>query len=149
MNEGNRESAYMGLGSMANKLKGQLILADKIRAVDSREVALRVLTTHLIRDIAGNLKSFTGQKIRCKKCNAKYRRVPLLGKCLRCGGEVMMTVHKKSIEKYLDMADDLVQKYNLDIYYQQRLDLIRKEINALFQTPSGKGIKQVKLGEFM
>jgi len=149
INEGNHDSAYMKLGSMANKLKEQLILADKIKAVDSREVAVRVLTTHLIRDIAGNLKAFTGQKIRCKRCNAKYRRIPLSGKCPRCGGDIMLTVHRKSIEKYLDMADELVQKYDLDVYYQQRLTLIRDEIDSLFRTSTGGRVKQIKLGEFM
>ena len=149
INEGNRGSAYMKLGSMANKLKGQLLLVDKIKAVDSREVARRILTTHLIRDIAGNLKAFTGQSIRCKRCNAKHRRIPLSGKCLRCGGDIMMTVHRKGIEKYLDIADELVRKYDLDVYYQQRLELIRGEIDSLFRTPKGGMVKQVKLGEFM
>lgn len=149
INEGNHESAYTKLGSMANKLKGQFLLADKIKAVNSRDVATRVLTTHLIRDIAGNLKAFTGQKVRCKKCNTKYRRIPLSGKCFRCGGEIMMTVHKKSIEKYLDMADNLIQRYALDEYYKQRLALLRDEINSLFEMSTGGKKKQVKLGEFM
>jgi DNA polymerase II large subunit len=149
INEGNLESAYTKLGSMANKLKGQFLLADKIRAVNSKDVARRVLTTHLIRDIAGNLRAFTGQKVRCKKCNTKYRRVPLSGKCFRCGGELMMTVHKKSIEKYLDMSDNLIQRYALDEYYRQRLALLRDEINSLFEMSTGGKKKQVKLGEFM
>jgi len=83
INEGNLKSAYIDLGTMANKLAGQLLLADKIKAVDSKEVAKKVLTTHFIRDISGNLKAFTGQKFRCKKCNAKYRRIPILGKCYK------------------------------------------------------------------
>jgi DNA polymerase II large subunit len=149
INAGNQESAYKKLGSMANKLKGQFLLADKLKAVDTKDVATRVLTTHLLRDIAGNLKAFTGQKFRCKTCNTKYRRVPLSGKCFRCGGEIMITVHKKSIEKYLDMADNLIQKYSLDEYYAQRLALIRDEINSLFAVSTGGKKKQVKLGEFM
>jgi DNA polymerase II large subunit len=149
INEGNHESAYKTLGSMANKLKGQFLLADKLKAVNSGDVALRVLTTHLMRDIAGNLKAFTGQKFRCKKCNTKYRRIPLSGNCFRCGGEIMMTVHRKSIEKYLDIADNLIQKYTLDEYYKQRLALIRDEINSLFEISTGGKKKQVKLGEFM
>jgi DNA polymerase II large subunit len=102
-----------------------------------------------MRDIAGNLKAFTGQKFRCKKCNTKYRRIPLSGNCFRCGGEIMMTVHRKSIEKYLDIADNLIQKYTLDEYYKQRLALIRDEINSLFEISTGGKKKQVKLGEFM
>jgi len=152
INEGNLRSSYMSLGAMSNKLKGQLELAEKIRAVDAKEVARRVFSTHLLRDIAGNLKAFTGQKLRCKKCNASYRRIPLSGKCSRCGGGLLMTVHRKGIEKYLDIAEEVVKKYDLDPYYSQRLDLIRDEIEHLFketetQTP-GQG-KQVKLAEFM
>ncbi|MHA2313729.1 MAG: DNA polymerase II large subunit [Candidatus Hermodarchaeia archaeon] len=149
INAGNQESAYKKLGSMANKLKGQFLLADKLKAVNSEDVATRVLTTHLLRDIAGNLKAFTGQKFRCKTCNTKYRRVPLSSKCFRCGGEIMITVHKKSIEKYLDLADNLIQKYSLNNYYAQRLALIRDEINSLFAVSTGGKKKQVKLGEFM
>jgi DNA polymerase II large subunit len=60
-----------------------------------------------------------------------------------------MTVHRKSIEKYLDIADNLIQKYTLDEYYKQRLALIRDEINSLFEISTGGKKKQVKLGEFM
>lgn len=152
INEGNLRSSYMSLGAMSNKLKGQLELAGKLRAVDAREVARRVFSTHLLRDIAGNLKAFTGQRLRCKKCNAKYRRIPLSGKCRRCGGELLMTVHRKGIEKYLDVAEEVVEKYDLDPYYSQRLDLIRSEIEHLFRETEtlshGQG-KQVRLAEFM
>jgi len=31
------------------------------------------------------------------------------------GGELLMTVHKKGIEKYLGVAQAIVEKYNLDL----------------------------------
>jgi DNA polymerase II large subunit len=102
INEGNLNSSYMKLGAMSNKIDAQLRLAEMIKAVDSKEVAEKVLTTHLLRDIAGNLSAFTKQKLRCKDCNAKYRRIPLSGKCTRCGGALLPTVYRKGIEKYLD-----------------------------------------------
>jgi DNA polymerase II large subunit len=153
INQGNLESSYMRLETMLDKLNSQLGLAEKIRAVDPKEVARRVLSSHLIQDIAGNLKAFTGQKLRCKNCNAKYRRVPLSGRCWRCGGELTMTVHRRGIEKYLDIADGIVKKYDLDLYYAQRLSLFREEIEYLFkpetnETPRARH-RQVKLGEFM
>jgi DNA polymerase II large subunit len=159
INEGNLESSYMGLGTMANKLASQLELAEKIRAVEAKEVARRVLTTHIIQDIMGNLKAYAGQKLRCKKCNTKYRRIPLSGRCWRCGGELQMTVHRKGVEKYLGLAEGIVKKYDLDPYYAQRVSLIQNEIECLFkesERPKAskstevavKG-KQVKLGEFM
>jgi DNA polymerase II large subunit len=152
INEGNLRSCYSSLGTMSEKMKSQLELAEKLRAVEAREVARRVLTTHLLRDIAGNLKAFTGQRLRCKRCNAKYRRIPLTGKCNRCGGELTMTVHRKGIEKYLDVAVELVKKYDLDPYYAQRLDLIRGEIEHLFskaETTQPGERRQIKLAEFM
>jgi len=146
INGGNHESSYKKLGAMTNKVQAQLMLAKKIRAVDSREVARRVLTTHFVRDIAGNLKAFTAQRFRCKKCNTKYRRIPLVGSCPRCGGEIVLTVYRRGIEKYLRIAMDLTQKYDLQDFYQQRLELAEEEINSLFR---GERAKQVKLGEFM
>jgi len=109
------------------------------------------LKTHLIRDIVGNLTAFTRQKLRCKKCNLKFRRIPLTGKCTRCGGELVFTVFRKGIEKYLDLADELIRKYNIDDYYQQRIALIRDELSLLFKEVVVEQTKdkQVKLGEFM
>jgi DNA polymerase II large subunit len=144
INEGNLESSYMKLGSMTNKLKGQMKLATKIRAVKAEEVAKRVLNTHFMRDIAGNLRAFTGQKTRCKKCNAKYRRIPLSGKCTKCNGEIVLTVYKGGIVKYLDVAEELIKNYNLNHYYKQRIELIRDEIDSLFITK----YKQVNLGKY-
>jgi DNA polymerase II large subunit len=149
LNDGNQESAYMGLGSMHDKLEGQLRLAEKIRAVDSSEVARRVLNTHLLRDIAGNLRAFSKQKIRCKKCNTKFRRVPLSGKCVRCGGDLLLTVHRKGIEKYVRLADDLITKHGLGPYYQQRMDLLRDDIASLFGDSMEEKTRQVNLSDFM
>ncbi len=154
INEGNLSSSYMRLGAMSNKIDAQLHLAEVIRAVDSRAVAEKVLTTHLLRDIMGNLSAFTKQKLRCKDCNAKYRRVPLSGKCSRCGGALVPTVYRKGIEKYLDTADGLVEKYGIGRYYQQRIALIRDELSSLFredasEKPENEKGKQMKLGEFL
>jgi DNA polymerase II large subunit len=148
INKGNLESSYVKLGAMKNKLRGQLLLAEKIQAVDAKEVARRVLSTHFMRDIAGNLKAFTNQRVRCKKCNAKFRRIPLSGKCSRCGGDLLLTVHQKGIEKYMDIAEQLVQNYELGNYYKQRLKLIKDEIQQLFSVEEN-GNKQVELGAFM
>jgi len=148
INEGNLESSYIKLGAMTNKLQGQLLLAEKLQAVDAKEVAKRVLKTHFMRDIAGNLRAFTNQQVRCKRCNGKFRRIPLSGKCSRCGGDLLLTVHQKGIEKYIDVAEQLVQNYKLGNYYEQRLKLIKDEIRQLFHIEEEKN-KQVELGAFM
>jgi DNA polymerase II large subunit len=146
INMGNQESMYKKLKRMTDKLNSQLMLAEKIAAVDAEKVARKVLTTHFIRDIAGNLRAFTTQNFRCKSCNRKFRRLPLLGKCPGCGGALTLTVYRGGIEKYLDSAHQLVQKYELPNYYEQRLLLAKDEINSLFE---GKKPKQISLTDFV
>jgi DNA polymerase II large subunit len=143
---GNSKSAYKILDTMKKKMKSQLILAEKIIAVDAREVARKVLTSHLIRDIVGNLKAFSTQSFRCRKCNMKYRRVPISGKCARCGGPISLTVYRGGVEKYLQPASEIATKYKLDDYYLQRLVLLEDEINSLFGTSKST---QVSLGDFL
>jgi len=146
INMGNRESIYKKLTRMIDKLNSQLALAQKIIAVDVKKVAMKVLTTHFVRDIAGNLRAFTTQNFRCKTCNRKFRRLPLLGKCPGCGGSLTLTVYRGGIEKYLEAAHQLVQKYGLPEYYNQRLLLVKEEINSLFE---GKKPRQISLADFV
>jgi DNA polymerase II large subunit len=146
INMGNNESMYKRLGRMVDKLNSQLVLAEKIEAVDARTVAKKVLTTHFVRDIAGNLRAFTTQNFRCKSCNKRFRRMPLQGRCLACGGIITLTVYRGGIEKYLEAAHQLIQKYGLPNYYAQRLSLVEDEISSLF---GGKKPKQISLADFV
>jgi len=145
INLGNRESVYKKLKRMIDKLSGQLTLADNIEAVDAQIVARKVLTTHFIRDIAGNLRAFSTQKFRCKTCNKQFRRLPLKGECPQCGGALSLTVYRGGIEKYLEAACQLVQKYGLSKHYAQRLSMIEDEINELFES---KRPRQISLADF-
>jgi DNA polymerase II large subunit len=145
VNMGNPESIYKKLGKMTDKLHSQLVLAEKIEAVDADVVAKKVLTTHFVRDIVGNLRAFTNQKFRCKGCNKKFRRLPLLGKCPACNGELTLTVYRGGIEKYLQAAIQLVRKYGFSEYYAQRLFMVEEEILTLFE---GKKPRQISLTSF-
>jgi DNA polymerase II large subunit len=145
VNAGNRESTYKRFKAMVEKLTSQLELAEKIEAVDARKVALKVLTTHFLRDIAGNLRAFSTQGFRCKSCNKRFRRLPLRGKCPSCGGQLTLTVYRGGIEKYLEAAQGLVRKYDLPKYYAQRILLIKDEIEALF---TSKKPRQINLTDF-
>jgi DNA polymerase II large subunit len=145
INMGNKDSMYKRLAKMTDKLNSQLSLAEKIAAVDAKKVARKVLTTHFMRDIAGNLRAFSTQGFRCKNCNKKFRRIPLKGKCPECGGILTLTVYRGGIEKYLDAAEQLIRKYDLPTYYSQRLVMVREEIDSLFE---GKKPKQVSLSDF-
>jgi DNA polymerase II large subunit len=145
INLGNANSSYKEFKSMADKLHKQLELGERIDAVDVKRVALKVLTTHLIRDIAGNLRAFSTQSFRCKSCNKKFRRLPLKGKCPFCGGKLTLTVYQGNIEKYLVAAQELIDKYGLPTYYTQRMVLIKEEIASMFDN---KKPKQAKLFDF-
>jgi DNA polymerase II large subunit len=145
INLGNSASAYKQFKSMIEKLNMQLELGEKIDAVDVRYVALKVLTTHFIRDIAGNLRAFSTQSFRCKSCNKRFRRLPLRGKCPFCGGPLTLTVYRGGIEKYLDAAQRLIDKYDLPKYYAQQIALIKDEIESMFDN---KKPKQVSLIDF-
>ena len=101
ISEGPAESAYKTLETMIDKMNAQLELARKIRAVDAKDVVYQVVTKHFLPDMIGNLKSFSSQSLRCTKCGAKYRRIPLSGKCY-CGNNLTLTVHEGSVKKYLE-----------------------------------------------
>ena len=145
INLGNANSSYKEFKSMIEKLHMQLELGEKIDAVDARRVALKVLNTHFMRDIAGNMRAFSTQGFRCKSCNKKFRRLPLKGKCPVCGGKLTLTVYRGGIEKYLVAAQELVDKYGLPKYYTQRMNLIKEEIATMFDN---KKPKQAKLFDF-
>ncbi|MBI2651111.1 DNA polymerase II large subunit [Candidatus Woesearchaeota archaeon] len=132
MNSGVLCSAYKIIPSMEDKIKGQMELADKIRAVDESDVARLVIEKHLIRDIRGNLRKFSMQQFRCSTCNEKYRRPPLIGKCLKCNGKLIFTISEGSIIKYLEPAISLADKYNLPSYLKQNLELTKRGVESLF-----------------
>jgi len=131
IDEGPRNTRYKTLGSMVEKLQAQLQLADLIDAVDVKDVAERVLSHHFIRDIMGNLRAFSTQKIQCLKCRRVYRRIPLSGEC-KCGNNLSLTVRQKNISKYLDIAQKMIEDHDLGPYLQQRLSLIGNAIDSLF-----------------
>ncbi|MEM2694347.1 MAG: DNA polymerase II large subunit [Archaeoglobaceae archaeon] len=129
---GVKESAYKKLKNMNEKVEKQMEIAKKILAVDENDVAERVINVHFLPDIIGNLRAFSKQEFRCVDCNEKYRRIPLNGKCRRCGGNLTLTVHSSSIVKYLDISKKLCEDYKVSEYTKQRLKLIEHEIKSLF-----------------
>jgi DNA polymerase II large subunit len=132
INTGVRYSAYKSLPSMEEKLKGQMILAERIRAVDECEVAKFVIEKHFLKDTKGNLRKFSMQQFRCVKCNEKFRRPPLPGKCTKCGGKIIFTVAEGSVVKYLQPMMSLAEKYNLPPYLKQTLELLNNRIEEVF-----------------
>jgi len=152
ISSGPLESMYTQLKSMTEKLEAELVLAEKIRAVDADDVAERVLTTHFIRDLMGNLSAFSKQKFRCTKCNTSYRRMPLAGKCTRfkgkgiCNGNIIPTVHEGSVKKYLEMSREICRKYKVSEYTKQRVEVLDLAITSTFGEEKHQ---QLGLADFM
>lgn len=132
INMGINVSAYKQLPSMEEKLHGQMDLAEKIVAVDEAEVAQFVIEKHFLKDTKGNLRKFSMQQFRCVKCNEKYRRPPLLGKCSKCGGRLIFTISEGSVIKYLQPSIQLSEKYNVSTYLKQTLTLLNQRIEEVF-----------------
>lgn len=130
-------SAYKTLGSMAEKTRLQLDLAKRICAVDEKDVAERLITNHFLPDMAGNLKKFSAQKVRCTKCSAKYRRMPLAGKCT-CGHNLTMTVHEASVRKYLEISKDIANEFNVSPYVSERIDMMELAMGSMFHNDKVK-----------
>ncbi|HEX6068007.1 MAG TPA: DNA polymerase II large subunit, partial [Nitrososphaera sp.] len=141
-----QRSAYSTLNTMDEKLKMQFDTAKLISAVDADEVAAMVLTTHILPDIMGNMRSYSSQTFRCTKCGEKFRRMPLVGKCTECGNELTQTVTRGAVEKYLGIATGFCQEYKINDYLKSRVDSLATELKLIFKEEKKM---QSSLTEFM
>ena len=138
INNGVRCSSYKFIPTMKEKVEKQMDVAEKIRAVDERDVARLIIERHFIRDIRGNLRKFSSQQFRCVGCNEKYRRPPLQGTCLLCNGRIIFTIAEGSIIKYLEPSLDLAEKYQLAPYLRQSLAITKIRIESIFGKAADK-----------
>jgi DNA polymerase II large subunit len=128
-----QRSAYSTLNTMEEKLKMQFDTAKLINAVDADEVAAMVLTTHILPDIIGNMRSYSSQTFRCTACGAKFRRMPLMGKCIDCGNALIQTVTRGAVEKYLGIATNMCKQYKINDYLRSRIESISMELKLIFK----------------
>jgi len=131
-------SSYKVLKKMRDKMDVQLDIARKTRAVDENDVAERILKSHFIPDIMGNLRVFSTQNFRCVKCNKNFRRPPLSKTCPVCNGNIILTVYKASIKKYLEDSYNILKDFKISEYTTQRIYLLKLEIDSLFQDDTSK-----------
>ena len=129
-------SAYSTLGSMLEKLDMQIKNADLINAVDTNEIVSYVVTTHLVPDIMGNLRAYGRQSFRCTSCGQSFRRIPLSQHCT-CGNQLIQTITRASVEKYLKLAKRLVNKYDVSAYLKGRVHTLSDEIDLVFGKSKG------------
>lgn len=144
INEGPLKTKYVELDSMSDKLDAQLSIAKKLRSVDENKVAEEVLSKHFFRDIKGNARTFSYQKFRCVSCNDKYRRPPLSGRCLSCGGRLLMTVTEGSVKKYIEPSRRIMDSFKVSTYLRQQFALLEDTTDQLF----GHKGKQLSLSKF-
>jgi DNA polymerase II large subunit len=144
-----KNCTYTKLNTMSEKITAQFQLTDLLMCVDRPNAAKNLIMSHFIPDLIGNMHSFSKQGFRCVACNAKFRRVPLVGKCTKCAGKIVLTISKSSIEKYLEVATGLAERYQLEPYIRQRLSLIRDEIKDVFGYNGGPESKQINLAKFI
>ena len=139
-------SAYKTLGSMEEKMDAQLLLSRKLRAVEESDVAERIIEYHFLPDLLGNLKAFSSQEMRCLGCGEKFRRAPLTGDCPECGGDINLTVHEGSVNKYMDTALRVAEEFGARDYTKQRLRILEKRIERIFENDHNK---QSGIADFM
>ncbi|MCL5680821.1 MAG: DNA polymerase II large subunit [Candidatus Thermoplasmatota archaeon] len=132
INLGTLNSNYKYIESMEKKLEMQLELGRKLRSVDVSDMAERILKYHFIPDIMGNLNKFGSQTFRCTSCNTIYRRPPLSGKCTKCGTNLIGTVHKGNITKYLEFSYKISNDFQVSDYIRQRISILRDSVNSIF-----------------
>ena len=139
INDGVRISSYKTLGTMSEKIEKQLNLAKIIDSVDQDDVASRLINSHFLPDMFGNFRGFFSQEVRCTKCNTKYRRIPLSGKCQKCGNaSLTLTVHRGGIVKYMEETRKLMENYNLPDAQRYRIENIFRSIDTSFNSTEEK-----------
>jgi DNA polymerase II large subunit len=141
-----QRSAYSRLNTMNEKLEMQIATAKLINAVDPDEVVSMVLTTHILPDIMGNMRSYSSQAFRCTNCGEKYRRMPLIGRCIGCGNELLQTVTRGSVEKYVGIATNMCNQFKISDYLRSRIETLMMELKLIFKEQKKE---QSTLTEFM
>ncbi len=149
LNGGVLMSAYKTIDSMEEKIEKQLGLATKLLSVDENDVAARVISSHFLPDMFGNMRSFFTQEFRCTKCNTKFRRIPLSGKCLKCGSDnIILTIHHGSIVKYLKETEKVMDEYELPVYLQYQIRRLIDSIDNTFDVSEPAKIEETTLESF-
>jgi len=139
--------------TMRQKTMAQFALGEVLVGVDNLKQSAKLIDTHLIRDMRGNLRAFGQQKVRCTKCGAKYRRVPISGTCMtisgkttdpftgeevevQCPGNLIMTVSHGSVSKYDSLMGDIIDRYGCEDYISQLYSYVSYWVEQTFEDPS-------------
>ena len=69
-----------------------------------------------------------------------------MGKCTECGHELLQTVTRGAVEKYLGIATDMCAQYTINDYLRSRVENLSAELKLLFKEQKKM---QSSLTEFM
>lgn len=146
INKGPVISSYKKLSNMEEKAEKQLETMIKISAVHTEVIASRILSDHLLPDVIGNLRAFGRQRFRCVQCNSKFPVWPLVKECPRCGGNVILTVSRGNITKYISLIEKIIEEYGVTDYIKSRYEILKRtDLKSLERVNRlGNAIKKAK-----
>ncbi len=113
-------TAYVKARNMADKLAKQIKLMKKIVAIDYADAVGKVLESHVLRDIFGNLRSFGTQSFKCTRCRRTFRRIPVNGKCPYCGNTLQPSVYINMVLKFFSIAREIVSDLDEEDFRSQQ-----------------------------
>jgi DNA polymerase II large subunit len=70
--------------------------------------------------------------------------MPLAGKC-KCGNNLTLTVHVKSVMKYLDISKSIARDFNVSPYVSERIEMLEESMSSLFANDK---VKDCKITDF-
>jgi DNA polymerase II large subunit len=134
-----KSTSYRRLGTLLEKIEAQMRAAERLSAVDPVVVAERVMESHLLPDVVGNLRAFFMQGFVCRRCNSRYRRPPLKGRCVVCGESVHLTVYRGMVEKNVELVLRLLERYVRDPVIREATHEALTNIGQLFGSEPSEG----------
>lgn len=120
-------------------------LARLIRAVDEQDVAERVINSHFLPDLIGNLHAFSSRRSAASSAVPNTVAPPLRRDLSRYWGQDNSTVHEGSVRKYLDVSIKVAEEYGVSSYTKQAA-AIKDGDRLLFKNDKAR---QTGLADFM
>lgn len=135
IDQGPKVTAYVKAQNMIDKLKKQIKLMKRIVAIDYSDAIGKILESHILRDIFGNLRSFGTQSFKCTKCRRTIRRIPINGRCPNCGNPLQPTVYINMVLKFFGIAREITSDLDEeDFRSQQFYRFLATDYRVLRQT---------------
>jgi len=121
--------------SMEEKVAEEFAMIKKIGGEAYRRAVVLTIKKHIVPDYKGNLRSYSIQGFRCTKCNRKYRRMYLDGKCPSCNRALIPTVTRGNVIKYLGLMKVMSEEIGDEELKEDVKEYISEVVSAF-----GKGV---------